>query len=932
MSSLLSVRNDRHSRSKSPGGRDRDRDRDRSRSHSRDTRAKSPPKEYKRSSKKYSDSESETESEDERYRRRDDKRSSKRYDVSDDDRRRPTKSSRNYEGPESEESEDHKSSRLRKEQKSRRDVSDDDRRRDDRKEKVRKNERKRSDSESELERRKSRDKDKKSKKKIREPESSGSEDSSTSKSRKTKNKKDDVSTNSSRTPSYVQPTPYAYPPEPAYAQPYASGYPQSTAPGYPDTRPMNYDSRGPQYAPPGAFPVVPPVPEVPRPLLESRGTSSYHGAMPQPHRTPSYSGPPVEHHRAPSYSGPVPEAPRPIPEPHRAPSYNGDNPGGRYAEVNKFQYAQPGAYKYTNPKETVKPPDMQYPKTYNARSEPQFVEARSTRPDEHIRPREKRYADDNYARYGNDDRVREKRYTEDRYDQQDQYHEDRRERREKVDDKSERRERYGAGKDEKRNMRDDGSHERRPSKLDDPRDLKREKSYHDDTCGSSPDDLSHKISHLTVGGALGAAGASLMPRRDSHSGGKPPSSPLLEAYKGTYQSISPMPSPLALANHKDDSELSDMDLDSDSSISDRDPDADLKRKIRKLEKEQEKFQRERLREKEKILQKEKKARQELPSEMDKRSRQALSIENRAPDYVRGIDGTDVSLMVISPDSKKKAVSFYDPTDDAKKVAKALQGTHHAAETKPLIQILPGLSTDDLFALRAEYKNHAKVAGQGINIAKHIKMRVPGNLGKAAYATALGRWESEAYWANSWYQGGASRRELLIESLMGRHNSDIREIKNCFKDKRYGDDLEKCMKAELKADKFRAAILLALEERRMPESTPLDTQLIKQDVQDLARALASPGGESAMIQVIVLRSDHHLREVLKVFERTYSRNFAREMITKSRNLVVSHMSPVEKYKTNPHSGRDTCAYFERCSEPSNARCIASPPSHFRNCSG
>jgi hypothetical protein len=73
------------------------------------------------------------------------------------------------------------------------------------------------------------------------------------------------------------------------------------------------------------------------------------------------------------------------------------------------------------------------------------------------------------------------------------------------------------------------------------------------------------------------------------------------------------------------------------------------------------------------------------------------------------------------------------------------------------------------------------------------MRIPGNLGKACYATALGRWESEAYWANSWYQGGASRRELLIESLMGRSNSDIREIKNCFKDKKYNDDLEKCIR-------------------------------------------------------------------------------------------------------------------------------------------
>jgi hypothetical protein len=47
-----------------------------------------------------------------------------------------------------------------------------------------------------------------------------------------------------------------------------------------------------------------------------------------------------------------------------------------------------------------------------------------------------------------------------------------------------------------------------------------------------------------------------------------------------------------------------------------------------------------------------------------------------------------------------------------------------------------------------------------------------------------------------------------------------------------------------------------------------------------------GGESAMISIVVVRSDAHLREVLKLYERSYERNFARDMIAKSKNLVVS----------------------------------------------
>ena len=341
---------------------------------------------------------------------------------------------------------------------------------------------------------------------------------------------------------------------------------------------------------------------------------------------------------------------------------------------------------------------------------------------------------------------------------------------------------------------------------------------------SEADRIGGRMSSLTVGGTLGAGLA--VAAHNGHDGGRPPASPLLEAYRGTYQSISPMPF-LPISNHEHDSDLSDLDL----------------------------------------------------SGSDSESRRRKKVQ-----YAREHRESEASITVLS----KKRVSFYDPSEDAKKIEAALHGTHHPPNKKILIKILPGLSDDDIMALRTEYKKIAKLNGQGINIAKHIKTRLgPTHLGTAAYATALGRWESEAYWANSYYQSGSSRRELLIESLMGRSNSDIREIKNCFKDKKYNDDLEKSMKVELKADKFRMAILLALEEIRMPESQPLDRELIERDVVDLYKALTAPtGGETALIQIIVVRSDNHLREVMRVFEKVYRRNFAREMISKSRNLVVS----------------------------------------------
>jgi hypothetical protein len=196
----------------------------------------------------------------------------------------------------------------------------------------------------------------------------------------------------------------------------------------------------------------------------------------------------------------------------------------------------------------------------------------------------------------------------------------------------------------------------------------------------------------------------------------------------------------------------------------------------------------------------------------------------------------------------------------------------------------------MLSLRKEYKKQVKIQGKGINLSKHLKLKFPpssSNFGKAAYVTSLGRWESEGYWANFWYQSGASRRELLIESLMGRSNADIRAIKDSFKDKRYGDSLTRCMEKELKMDKFRTAVLMVLEERRQEEQDFYPPEYRDRDVDVLAKSIrAREGGETAMLEIIVRRSDAHLREVLRVYQDLYGENFARAALQKSGNLVVS----------------------------------------------
>jgi len=228
--------------------------------------------------------------------------------------------------------------------------------------------------------------------------------------------------------------------------------------------------------------------------------------------------------------------------------------------------------------------------------------------------------------------------------------------------------------------------------------------------------------------------------------------------------------------------------------------------------------------------------------------------------------------------------MYDAETDARDIAEELTRSHPNVQI--LVDILPTLSHDHIMELRSAYKRVAKVQGQGINIAKHIKLKTSGNFQKICYVTALGRWESEGYWANFWYQSHSARRELLIEALMGRSNAEIRNIKDAFKDKRYGDSLSRCMDKELKADKFRVAVSTALEERRQEENDTWPIEYRNKDVDTLYEALRRrDGGESTILQIVVTRSNNHLRDVLKTYERKYGGNFAKDALKKSNNLVV-----------------------------------------------
>lgn len=389
--------------------------------------------------------------------------------------------------------------------------------------------------------------------------------------------------------------------------------------------------------------------------------------------------------------------------------------------------------------------------------------------------------------------------------------------------------------------------------------------------GGRPDGLTQRLDRLSVGGN----------RPDLHnivpggmpggfpgaSGGLPPPSPLLEAYQGVYQSISPMPQAMML----DDDDIGHLQpLDSLSPRQSRQSVQGGRHRAHSRSG---------------------RSPSPLPPSQrkDKLALEAYSSSRDpyAPYDDRDRDRSRDRRSDRRRDDRKdeRRARVYDAEPDALAIVDALSARSPDLDT--LIDILPALSHDQMLELRTEYKRHCKVQGRGINIAKHIKLKTSGNFGKIAYVTALGRYEGEGYWANYWYQSNSARRELLIEALMGRQNFEIRAICDSFKDKRYSDSLVKCMDKELKADKFRKAVLMALEGERQEESDVWPVEHRNRDVDTLYKALkAREGGESAILGVVVMRSDAHLRECLRTYERKYQGSFARECLRKSNNLVVS----------------------------------------------
>lgn len=261
----------------------------------------------------------------------------------------------------------------------------------------------------------------------------------------------------------------------------------------------------------------------------------------------------------------------------------------------------------------------------------------------------------------------------------------------------------------------------------------------------------------------------------------------------------------------------------------------------------------------------------------------------------------------SEDIAKSAGNDSDISSVTALIAEALRGPG-SVRTADLIDLLPKLHHNDIMNLRTEYKRLVKVGPErkGVNVAKHIRARLKDDdnrLMTAAYATALGMWESEGYWISlSLTIGNEARRgqQLLIESLLGRSNTEARLIEDAFRihsnklEREHGTSLESFLDPYLRQSEawFREAVKAILSGHKMEERDrsgqpqPIDMQLVEKDVDELFEAVAGERGAATTVpQIVVLRSDAHLREVLTIYQRKYESDFLTDALQGTMQLRV-----------------------------------------------
>ncbi|PPQ81358.1 hypothetical protein CVT24_001147, partial [Panaeolus cyanescens] len=228
----------------------------------------------------------------------------------------------------------------------------------------------------------------------------------------------------------------------------------------------------------------------------------------------------------------------------------------------------------------------------------------------------------------------------------------------------------------------------------------------------------------------------------------------------------------------------------------------------------------------------------------------------------------VYLGTNIPDPFRSAASHgetkvpgYDPEETFRKLNR-LVSSAEVKEDEISLLLLP-LSVFEMDAL-----NDHCTARTGISLADTIDRIPAGTDWKFALrGLTLGPLGFDVDLARRALQGLGTNEMMLVELILGRQGPDVRWLKAGYK-ARYGKDLVDAVKSDL-SGKLERIFVMALNTQK-PLDDPygqVDQRKVLEDVETLATA-AKKKDEIAFAEVLINRSDTHIRAVITMYSQRY----------------------------------------------------------------
>jgi len=202
---------------------------------------------------------------------------------------------------------------------------------------------------------------------------------------------------------------------------------------------------------------------------------------------------------------------------------------------------------------------------------------------------------------------------------------------------------------------------------------------------------------------------------------------------------------------------------------------------------------------------------------------------------------------------------FNAEEDCQVLRKAMKGL--GTDEKAIISVLGYRNSFQRAEINVMFKTMF-----GKDLSKELKSELSGHFNKLCQGLLLSLTQYDAKELRKAMKGAGTDENALSEIIGSRNNEQLRAIKECYAKMYSGRTLEDDLMSETSGHFKR--VLVSLVQANRDETTTVDPQVAQTDARRLYEAGEKKFGtdESVFNQILVMRSEAHLRSVFKEYQR------------------------------------------------------------------